>query len=142
MAPVTRRMGNRFAHLENVNDREEPVREEPPTTYQAHLEAQFVSLGEQIAALTKLLSIGSGRDRRRHIPSLHESEEDNARVENEDGNPFAEARSAHASTPCTSLGQSVGIRFQTRYIGIPRLLSTQRVPCDKKNRKNQQKEGS
>jgi hypothetical protein len=57
MAPVTRRRGNRFAHLEDVNDREEPVREEPPATYQAHSEAQFASLREQIVTLTKLLSI-------------------------------------------------------------------------------------
>jgi hypothetical protein len=49
-----------------------------------------VSLREQIAAPTKLLSIGSGRDRRRHIPSPHKLEEDDARVENEDEKPFAE----------------------------------------------------
>jgi hypothetical protein len=92
MAPVTRGRGNHFAQLEDVNDREEPVREEPPATYQAHSEAQFASLREQIAALTKLLSIGSGRDRRRHIPSPHDSEEEDAYVEDEDGNPFAERR--------------------------------------------------
>jgi hypothetical protein len=92
MAPITRGRGNRFAHLENVNDREEPVREEPPATYQAHSKAQFVSLREQIVALIKLLSIGSGRDRRWHIPLPHESEEDDARVEDEDKNPFAERR--------------------------------------------------
>jgi hypothetical protein len=67
MVPVTRGRGNRFAHLEDVNDREESVRKELPATYQAHSEAQFASLREQIAALTKLLSIRSGRDRRRHI---------------------------------------------------------------------------
>jgi hypothetical protein len=60
MAPITRGRGNRFAHLEDVNDREELVREEPPATYQAHSEAEFASLREQIVALTKLLSIGSG----------------------------------------------------------------------------------
>jgi hypothetical protein len=92
MAPVTRGRGNHFVQLEDVNDREEPVREEPPATYQAHSEAQFASLREQIAALTKLLSIGSGRDRRQHIPSPHDSEEEDAYVEDEDGNPFAERR--------------------------------------------------
>jgi hypothetical protein len=92
MALVTRGRGNRFAHLEYVNDHKEPVREEPPATYQAHSEAQFASLREQIATLTKLLSIGSGRDRCRHIPSPHESEEEDACVEDEDGNPFTECR--------------------------------------------------
>jgi hypothetical protein len=90
MVPVIRGRGNCFAHLEDVNDRKELVREEPPATYQAHSEAQFASLREQIAALTKLLSIRSGRDKRQHIPSPHESEEEDARVEDEDGNPFAE----------------------------------------------------
>jgi hypothetical protein len=90
MVQVTRGRGNHFAHLEDVNDREESVREELPATYQAHSEAQFASLRKQIVALTKLLSIGSGRDKRRHIPSPHESEEEDARVEHEDGNPFAE----------------------------------------------------
>ena len=68
MSLVTRGKGNRFAHLEDVNSHEKPVREEPLAAYQAHSEAQFVSLREQIAALSKQLSIGSGRDRRRHIP--------------------------------------------------------------------------
>jgi hypothetical protein len=90
MAPVTRGKGNRFAHMEDVNDRKEPVSEEPPATYRAYSEAQFASLREQIAALTKLLSIGSGRDRRWHIPSPYELEEEDALVEDEDGNPFAE----------------------------------------------------
>jgi hypothetical protein len=90
MAPVTRGRGNRFAHLEDVNNCKEPVREEPPAAYQAHSKAQFVSLREQIAAFTKQLSIESGQDRRRHIPSPHESEEDDACMEDEDGNPFAE----------------------------------------------------
>jgi hypothetical protein len=67
MAPVTRGRGNRFVHLKDMNDRKELVTEEPPATYQAHLEVQFVRLREQIAALTKLLSIESGRDRSRHI---------------------------------------------------------------------------
>jgi hypothetical protein len=67
MAPVTGGRGNRFAHLEDVNNRQEPVREEPPATYQAQSKVQFASLREQIAALTKLLSIESGRDRSRHI---------------------------------------------------------------------------
>ena len=70
MAPVTRGRGNRFAHLEDVNSCEELVREEPLVVYQAHSEAQFASLREQIAALTKQLSIGSGRDRCQHIPSV------------------------------------------------------------------------
>jgi hypothetical protein len=98
MAPVTRERGNQFAHLEDVNDCEEPVREEPSATYQAHSEAQFASLREQIVALTKLLSIGSGRDRRRHIPSPHDSKEEDAHVEDEDGNPFAESR-VHGHQP-------------------------------------------
>jgi hypothetical protein len=53
MAPVTRGKGNRFAHTEDMNDREELVREESLAAYQAHLKAQFASLREQIAALTK-----------------------------------------------------------------------------------------
>jgi hypothetical protein len=98
MAPVTRGRGNHFAHLKDMNGRKEPVTEEPPATYQAHSEVQFVSLREQIAALTKLLSIESGRDRSRHIPSLPESEEDDARVEDEDGDPFVE-RGVHRHQP-------------------------------------------
>jgi hypothetical protein len=90
MAPVTRGRGNRFAQSEDGYDREEPVREESPTTYQAHLEVQFVSLREQIIALTKLLSIESGRDRSRHISSPPKSEDDDTIVEDEDGDPFAE----------------------------------------------------
>jgi hypothetical protein len=46
-------------------------------------------LREQIEALTKQFSIGSGRDKCRHIPLPHESEEEDARMEDEDGNPFA-----------------------------------------------------
>jgi hypothetical protein len=92
MAPVTRGRGNRFAHLEDVNNHQEPVREEPPATYQAQSKVQFASLREQIAALTKLLSIESGRDRSRHIPSPPKSEEDDAIVEDEDGDPFVERR--------------------------------------------------
>jgi hypothetical protein len=80
MGPVTRGRGNRFAHLEDVTNRQKPVREEPPATYQAQSEVQFASLREEIAALTKLLSIESGRDRSRHIPS----------PEDEDEDPFAE----------------------------------------------------
>jgi hypothetical protein len=90
MAPVTRGRGNRFAHAEDMNDRKEPIKEESSATYQAHSKAQFASLWEQIAALTKLLSISSGRDRRRHIPSPHESEEDDTIMEDEDGDLFAE----------------------------------------------------
>jgi hypothetical protein len=98
MAPVTRGRGNRFAYLEDMNNRQEPVREESPATFQAHLEVQFASLREQIAALTKLLSIESGRDRSRHIPSPPESEEDDAIVEDEDGDPFAK-RGVHRHQP-------------------------------------------
>jgi hypothetical protein len=98
MALVTRGRGNRFAHTEDMNNREEPVREESSATYQAHSNAQFASLREQIVALTKLLSIGSGQDRRRHIPSPHESEEDDAIVEDEDRDPFAE-RGVHKHQP-------------------------------------------
>jgi hypothetical protein len=98
MMPVTRGRGNRFAHLEDVNNRKEPVREEPPAAYQAHLEAQFASLREQIAALTKQLSIESGQDRRRHIPSPHESERDDTCMEDEDENPFVE-RGVHRHQP-------------------------------------------
>jgi hypothetical protein len=90
MVPVTKGRGNHFAHLEDVNNRQEPVREEPPATYQAQSEVQFTSLREQIAALTKLLSIESGRDRSRHIPSPPESKEDDAIVKDEDRDPFAE----------------------------------------------------
>jgi hypothetical protein len=96
MALVTRGMSNRFAHLEDVNNRKKPVREETPAASQAHSEAQFASLREQIATLTKQLSIKSGRDRRWHIPSPHESEEDYACMEDEDGNPFAE-RGVHGN---------------------------------------------
>jgi hypothetical protein len=90
MAPVTRGRGNHFAHAEDMNDHEELVREESLAAYQAHSKTQFASLRELIAALTKLLSIGSGRDRRRHIPSPHESIEDDAIVKDEDGDPFVE----------------------------------------------------
>jgi hypothetical protein len=34
--------------------------------------------------------------------------------------------------PCTSSGQSVGIRIQTQYTGIPRLVATQKVPGNRK----------
>jgi hypothetical protein len=98
MAPVTRARGNHFAHLEDVNSLEEPVREESLIAYQAHSKAQFASLREQIAALTKQLSIGSGRDRRWHIPSSHESKEEDTRMEDEDGNPFA-GRGVHVYQP-------------------------------------------
>jgi hypothetical protein len=98
MVPVTRGRGNRFRHLEDVRDREEPVTEEPPATYQAHSEAQFASLREQIATLTKQLSIKNDRDKRRHIPSPHESEEEDARMEDDNGNPFAE-RGVHKHQP-------------------------------------------
>jgi hypothetical protein len=92
MAPVTRGRGNRFAHLEDMNDREEPVREESPAAYHAHSEAQFVSLREQIAVLTRQLSIKNVQDRRRHITSLHESEEEEARVKDENKNRLWSAK--------------------------------------------------
>jgi hypothetical protein len=92
MAPVTRERGNRFAHSKDGNDRKEPVREESPAAYQAHSEAQFASLRKQIAVLTRQLSIKNVQDRRRHIPSPHESKEEDARVKDESGNPFAERR--------------------------------------------------
>jgi hypothetical protein len=98
MAPVIRGRGNCFAHLKDVNDRKKPVIEEPPATYQAHSEVQFASLREQIAALTKLLSIESGRDRSWHIPSPLELEEDAAIMEDEDEDPFAE-RGVHMHQP-------------------------------------------
>jgi hypothetical protein len=98
MAPVTRGRGNRFAQSEDGYDHEEPVREESPTAYQAHSEAQFASLREQIAVLTRQLSIKNVQDRRRHIPSPHDSEEEDARVEDENGNPFAE-RGVHRHQP-------------------------------------------
>jgi DNA primase len=88
MAPVTRGRGNRFAHSEDGNDREELVREESPAAYQTHSEAQFASLREQIAVLTRQLSIKNVQDRHRHIP--HDLEEEDAHMENENGNPFAE----------------------------------------------------
>jgi Ca2+-binding EF-hand superfamily protein len=98
MAPVTTGRGNRFAQSEDGYDREELVREESPAACQAHSEEQFASLREQIAALTKLLSIESSRDRSRHIPSPPELEEDDARVEDEDGDPFTE-REVHRHQP-------------------------------------------
>jgi hypothetical protein len=88
MAPVTRGKGNYFAHSEDRNDREEPVREESPAAYQGHSGAQFSRLREQIAVLTRQLSIKNVQDRRRHIPSPHNSKKEDARVENEYGNPF------------------------------------------------------
>jgi hypothetical protein len=43
-----------------------------------------------VKALTKQMSIGSGRNKCRHAPSTHELEEEDARVEYEDKIPFAE----------------------------------------------------
>jgi hypothetical protein len=51
-----------------------------------------VSLREQIAALTKQLSIKNERDRSQHIPSSYKSEEEDAHMEDENGNPVAEHR--------------------------------------------------
>jgi hypothetical protein len=42
----------------------------------------------------------------------------------------------HTSAPCTSSFQSVGEWVQTRYTGIPRLLATQRVLGNTKNKNN------
>jgi hypothetical protein len=98
MAPVTRGWGNRFAPSEDGNDHEEPVREESPAAYQTHSEAQFSSLREQIAVLTRQFSIKNVQDKRRHIASPHDLEEEDARVENEYGNPFAE-RGVHRHQP-------------------------------------------
>jgi hypothetical protein len=117
MAPVTRGRGNRFAHLEDMNNRQEPVREEPLATYQEHSEAQFASLREQIAALTKQLSIKNERDRSQHIPSLHESEKEDARMEDENGNPFAE-RIVHRHQP---LVQAQANRWESGFkLDIPK----------------------
>jgi hypothetical protein len=33
----------------------------------------------------------------------------------------------------------MGKRIQTQYTGIPRLVATRRVPCNRKNRQNRQK---
>jgi hypothetical protein len=60
MALVPRGRGNCFAHLEDVYIREETTQEEQAAAYQAQSEEQFASLREQIKALTKQLSIGSG----------------------------------------------------------------------------------
>jgi hypothetical protein len=142
MAPVTRGRGNHFAHLEDVNDREEPVREEPSTTYQAHSEAQFASLRKQIVALTKLLSLGSGRDRCRHIPSPHDSEEEDTHVEDENGNPFAERR-VHGHQP---LVQAQANRWESDFkLDIPEFqgfFQPKEFIVTEKIEKNQQKEGA
>jgi hypothetical protein len=111
MAPVTRGKGNHFAHVEDMHDREEPDREEPPATYQAHLEAQFASLREQIVVLTKQLSIKNDRDRRRHIPSRHESEVEDARMEDDNRNPFVE-RGVHWHQP---LVQALANRWESGF---------------------------
>jgi hypothetical protein len=44
-------------------------------------------------------------------------------------------RNALTSAPCVSSCQSMGKRIQTQYTGIPRLVGTRRVPCNRKNRK-------
>jgi hypothetical protein len=116
MAPVTRGRGNRFANSEAGNDREEPIREESSVAYQAYSEAQFASLKEQIAVLTRQLSIKNVQDRRWHIPSLHDSEEEDARVEDENGNPFAE-REVHRHQP---LVQAQANRWESAFkLDIP-----------------------
>jgi hypothetical protein len=90
MTPVTRGRGNRFVCLEDVDNREELIREEQLAAFQAHSEAQFVSLREQINAFTKLMSNESGRFKCQHISLPYESEEEDTRVEDEDGNLFGE----------------------------------------------------
>jgi hypothetical protein len=57
-----------------------------------------VSLREQIEALTKQMYIKSGRNRHRHTPLPHELEEEDARMEDEDRNPFVE-RGVHGHQP-------------------------------------------
>jgi hypothetical protein len=117
MAPIIRGRGNRFAHFEDVHDCEEPVREEPSTTYQAHSEAQFASLREQIAVLAKQLSIKNDQDRRRHIPSPHELEKEDARMEDDNGSPFAE-RGVHRHQP---LVQAQANRWESHFkLDIPK----------------------
>jgi hypothetical protein len=98
MAPITRGRGNHFAQSEDGYDHEEPIREESSAAYQAHSEAQFANLREQIAVLTRQLSIKNVQDRRRHIPLPYDSEEEDARVVDENGNPFAE-RGVHRHQP-------------------------------------------
>jgi hypothetical protein len=140
MAPVTRGRGNHFAHLKDMNDRQEPVTKEPPATYQAHSEVQFASLREQIAALTKLLSIEGGRDRSRHIPSPPELEEDDARVKDEDGDPFVE-RGVHRHQP---LVQAQANRWESGFkLNTPEFQSCvqpKEFMVAKKNKKIPQKE--
>ena len=62
MSPVRRGRGrgNCFAHLEDMYNCKKTAQEEQVAAYQAQSEAQFASLREQIEALTKQLSIGSG----------------------------------------------------------------------------------
>jgi hypothetical protein len=99
MASITKGRGNSFAHLEDVYNRKETVREEQAAAYQAKLEAQFVSLREQIKSFTKQLSIKGGQERHRHIPSPRGSkEEDEQGMEDEDGNPFVK-RGVHRRQP-------------------------------------------
>jgi hypothetical protein len=105
MVPIRMGRGNRFARLEDMDSREEPVREEQLAAFQAHSEAQFVSLKEQIEALTMLMSNGSGRNRHQYIPSLHELEEEDTRVEDKDKNSFAK-HGVHGHQPLV-----MGIRF-------------------------------
>ena len=117
MAPITRGRGNGFARLEGVDNHEELVREEQLVAFHTHLEAQFVSLREQIEALTKLMSNGSGQNRRQHIPSPHKSEEEDACVEDEGGNPFTE-RGVHRHQP---LVQAHANRWESSFkLDIPK----------------------
>jgi hypothetical protein len=140
MAPVTRGRGNRFAHSEDGNDREELVREESPVAYQAYSEAQFASLREQIAVLTRQLSIKNVQDRRRHIPLPHDSEEEDACVEDENKNPFAE-HEVHRHQP---LVQAQANRWESGFkLNTPEFQSCAQPKefiVAKKNKKFPQKE--
>jgi cold shock CspA family protein len=64
MAPLnTRGRGNCFAHLEDVYNCEETLREEQAVAYQQHSEAQFASLRDQIEALSKqVANVGGCRE--------------------------------------------------------------------------------
>jgi hypothetical protein len=121
--PNTRGRGNHFAHLEDVYNQEETIREEQAVAYQQHSEVQFTSLRDQIEALSKQLANVGGRKVRRQIPSLHILEEEDKQNDG-DG---SKVRSARASTSYTSTCQLVGVPFQTLYSKIPRGSSTRRI---------------
>jgi hypothetical protein len=112
MVLVTMGRGNRFAHMEDVYNCEETICKEQGAAYQAHSEAQFAILREQIEALTKQLSIGGGRERHRHIPLPHSSvEEDEQSMEDEDRNPFVE----HGVCRCQPLVQAYANQWESSF---------------------------